>query len=420
MSNASERPAPPPDTGDGILIVEDDPHFSDLLAGFLSPKAGFGEIKRAKTLAQALEFLEAGGFALVFLDLHLRDSRGLDTLIAVQAKARDANVLVMTSVADEELGLQAMREGAHDYFMKGRIPPDGMRRMARYAIERRSAGLALKKSQAAMEIQLRHAQKMEAIGQLAAGIAHEINTPIQFIGDNCQFLGQGFTELIAFFEGFAAGRVPAPEDLQRRLEALDLDYLSLEIPKAIQQSLDGVARVSKIVSAMKDFSHPGNAIRQAVDLNKAIESTLTVSNNAWKYCAVLETHFATDLPLVPCFQGEFNQVILNLVVNAAHAIEESRSKRGEATPGRIVIRTQRIGDEVVVEVSDNGAGMPPDIQARIFDPFFTTKEVGKGTGQGLSIARAVMVDQHKGRISVQSRPGEGTTFTLGLPLHPVT
>ncbi len=418
MSTATERPLPPPDHGDGILIVEDDPHFSDLLAGFLSPKAGFGQVQRATTLAEALELLEAGVFALVFLDLHLRDSRGLATLIAVQAKAKDANVLVMTSVADEELGLQAMREGAHDYFMKGRIPPDGMRRMARYAIERRSAALALKKNQAAMEIQLRHAQKMEAIGQLAAGIAHEINTPIQFIGDNCQFLGQGFSELIAFFEGFEAGRLPAPEELQRRLEALDLDYLSLEIPKAIRQSLDGVARVSKIVSAMKDFSHPGNSTRQTTDLNKAIESTLTVSNNAWKYCAELETHFAPDLPLVPCFQGEFNQVILNLVVNAAHAIEEARAGRGDAGLGRIVVRTQCIGDEAIVEVTDNGAGIPPEIQVRIFDPFFTTKEVGKGTGQGLSIARAVMVDQHKGRISVQSMPGEGTTFTLALPLHP--
>ncbi len=408
-------PAEPRET---ILLVEDDPHFSSLLAGIFTAKTGFGEVVVAKSLAQAREVLEAGAFALVFLDLNLPDSRGLDTLVAVQEQAGDANVLVMTSVADEELGLQAMRMGAHDYFMKGRVPPDAMRRMARYAMERRSAALALKRTQDEMEIQVRHGQKMEAIGQLAAGIAHEINTPIQFIGDNCQFLGEGFRELLAFFEGLEAGPAPDGQELRRRLAALDLAYLKGEIPRAIQQSIDGVGRVSKIVSAMKDFSHPGTGSRQTIDLNRAIESTLTVSQNAWKHSAQLETEFDPDLPLVPCFPGEFNQVILNLVVNAAHAIEEARAERSDEAPGRIVVRTRRAGDEVVVEISDNGTGIPADIQARIFDPFFTTKEVGKGTGQGLSIARAVIVDQHKGRISVQSTPGEGSAFTVALPLNP--
>jgi len=324
----------------------------------------------------------------------------------------------MTSVMDEALGLQAMQLGAHDYFMKGRIPPDGMQRMARYANERRSAALALRKSKDALEIQARHSQKMEAIGQLAAGIAHEINTPIQFIGDNCKFLGEGFGELMAFFEGIEPGRVPPPETFRLRLEALDLDYLREEIPKAIQQSLDGVSRVSKIVSAMKDFSHPGTESRQTVDLNRAIESTIAVSRSTWKYAAELETRFDPGLPLVPCFPGEFNQVILNLLVNAAHTIEEAQAKRGGATLGKIIIRTWQEGDDVLVEISDNGLGIPQNIQARIFDPFFTTKEVGKGTGQGLSIARAVIVDQHKGRIEVRSTPGAGSTFTLALPLNP--
>jgi signal transduction histidine kinase len=398
--------------------VEDDPHFSDLLAKLLTPRAGFGEIVKSRTLAQALEQLQGGSFALVFLDLNLPDSRGLDTLTAVQAKAKDANVLVMTSVADEALGLQAMRMGAHDYFMKGRIPPDGMQRMARYASERRSAALALRRSKDELEIHARHTQKMEAIGQLAAGIAHEINTPIQFIGDNCRFLGEGFAELIAFFEGLDPGAPLPTEDLQLRLQALDLDYLRVEIPKAIQQSLDGVSRVAKIVSAMKDFSHPGTESRHAVDLNKAIESTLIVSRNTWKYVAELETQFDPGLPLVACFPGEFNQVILNLVVNAAHAIEEAKVARGGGHRGKIKVLTWLAGDEVMVEISDNGMGIPPDIKSRIFDPFFTTKEVGKGTGQGLSIARSVIVDQHKGRISVRSTPGEGSTFTLALPLHP--
>lgn len=407
----------PADPGEKILLVEDDPHFSDLLAKLLTPKAGFGDIVRSRTLAQAIEHLQAEPFALVFLDLNLPDSRGLETLTTIQIHAKDANVLVMTSLVDEALGLEAMRLGAHDYFMKGRIPPDGMQRMARYANERRSAGLALRKSKDALEIHVRHTQKMEAIGQLAAGIAHEINTPIQFVGDNCKFLGEGFGELIAFFEGLEPGSMPTPEDLRRRLEAMNLDYLRAEIPKAIQQSLDGVSRVSKIVSAMKDFSHPGTDSRHAIDLNKAIESTLAVSRNTWKYVADLETQFDPGLPLVPCFPGEFNQVILNLVVNAAHAIEEAMVVRGSANLGKINVRTWQAGAEVLVEISDNGMGIPTSIQARIFDPFFTTKEVGKGTGQGLSIARAVIVDKHKGRIDVRSVPGEGSTFTLALPLH---
>lgn len=418
MSGSIPSPSGPGEPEQRILLVEADPHFSDLLANLLNPKAGFGDTVRAKSLAEALELLRAGPFALIFLDLQLPDCRGLDTLMAIQAEANDANILVMTSAMDEALGLQAMQLGAHDYFMKGRIPPDGMRRMARYAIERRSAALALRKSKDALEIQARHSQKMEAIGQLAAGIAHEINTPIQFIGDNCKFLGEGFGELLAFFEGIEPGRIPPPELLRQRLEALDLAYLREEIPKAIQQSLDGVSRVSKIVSAMKDFSHPGTESRQTVDLNKAIESTIAVSRSTWKYAAELEAQLDPGLPPVPCFPGEFNQVILNLVVNAAHAIEAAQAARGDSALGKIIIRTWQESHEVKVEVSDNGTGIPPGIQARIFDPFFTTKEVGKGTGQGLSIARAVIVDQHKGRIEVRSTPGVGTTFTLSLPLNP--
>ncbi|HLP31186.1 MAG TPA: ATP-binding protein, partial [Geothrix sp.] len=362
--------------------------------------------------------LRTGAFTLVFLDLNLPDSRGLETLADIQAEAKDANVLVMTTVVDEELGIQAMRLGAHDYFMKGRIPPDAIQRMARYACERRSAARALQRSRDELEVHVRHTQKMEAIGQLAAGIAHEINTPIQFIGDNCKFLGDGFQELIAFFDGLEPGRLPPPEELGARLAALDLSYLREEIPKAIHQSLDGVSRVSRIVSAMKDFSHPGVDSRQAVDLNKAIESTITVSRNTWKYVADLDTQFDPGLPLVPCFPGEFNQVVLNLLVNAAHAIEEALAARGGTGRGLIRVRTWQAEREVMVEIADNGIGIPSHIQSRIFDPFFTTKEVGKGTGQGLSIARAVIVDKHKGRIQVRSTPGEGSAFTLCLPKAP--
>jgi two-component system, NtrC family, sensor kinase len=281
-------------------------------------------------------------------------------------------------------------------------------------------------SRIAMEIQLRQAQKLEAIGQLAAGIAHEINTPTQFIGDNATFLRDSFAETFALMGRLMAHLIEirnmggdAGEAAVKALDELaetDLDYLGTEIPKAIQQSLDGVGRISKIVKAMKDFSHPGGEAKTLTDLHQAIESTITVSRNEWKYVATLDMEFDQALPLVPCFPDEFNQVVLNLIVNAAHAIEASKNRRPPGDLGRIIVRTTLRPGEVEVSVSDDGTGIPEDIQQRVFEPFFTTKPLGKGTGQGLAIAYKVIVDKHGGRILLDSVPGQGTTFRLFLPL----
>ncbi len=276
------------------------------------------------------------------------------------------------------------------------------------------------------EIQVRHSQKLEAIGQLAAGIAHEINTPTQYIGDNTAFLRDSFTEftslirtlqghLLRLQEGTAAQGEVVRQALDA-LEASDVDYLEKEIPKAIQQTLEGVARVSKIVGAMKDFSHPGGESASSIDLHRIIESTITVSRGEWKAVADLKTEFALDLPLVPCYPGEISQVILNLVVNAAHAIAASQESRGCAGPGLIRIGTCLASGHVEIWVADDGTGIPEDIKGRIFDPFFTTKSVGKGSGQGLSIVHAVITEKHKGRIEVESSLGKGTTFRIFLPL----
>ncbi len=294
--------------------------------------------------------------------------------------------------------------------------------VARNVTERKEA----EQNRTAMEVQLRQSQKLEAIGQLAAGIAHEINTPTQYIGDNATFLRDSFDEafslmgrLMAHLMEIQAMGGPAGEAARKALEDLagtDLDYLGTEIPKAIQQSLDGVSRITKIVSAMKDFSHPGSESKVLADLHRAIESTITVSRNEWKYVAELATEFAQDIPLVPCFPGEFNQVILNLIVNAAHAIEAAKERRPAGALGKILVRTVCHPGEVEVSVSDDGTGIPEEIQQRIFEPFFTTKPVGKGTGQGLAIAYKVIVDKHGGRLLVDSTPGQGTTFRLFLPL----
>jgi signal transduction histidine kinase len=206
-------------------------------------------------------------------------------------------------------------------------------------------------------------------------------------------------------------------EVERSLEEADLDYLAEEIPVAIEHTLEGVDRISKIVRAMKEFSHPGQEEKVPTDLNKAIESTITVARNEWKYVAELETDFDLSLPAVPCMPAEFNQVILNMIINAAHAISEVvRDEQG--TLGSIRISTARVDGRVRITISDTGAGIPPEIQSRIFDPFFTTKEVGRGTGQGLAICFPVIVEKHGGSIEVASEVGKGTSFTITLPLEP--
>lgn len=276
-----------------------------------------------------------------------------------------------------------------------------------------------------IEVQLRHSQKLQAIGQLAAGIAHEINTPTQYVGDNIRFLQNSFADLSGLlrrygqlYEAVRAGAV-TPDllvGIERAQQAADVDYLNEEIPKAIGQSLEGVGRVSKIVRAMKEFSHPDAAEKTPTDLNHAIETTLTVARNEWKYVADAVTDFDPALPAVPCLPGEFNQVMLNLIINAAHAIADVVGD-GSRGKGTITVRTRRDGEWAEIQVSDTGTGIPERVRSRIFDPFFTTKAVGKGTGQGLAIAHAVVVEKHRGAITFETQEGSGTTFTVRLPLQ---
>jgi two-component system NtrC family sensor kinase len=272
--------------------------------------------------------------------------------------------------------------------------------------------------------QLLHSQKLESIGQLAAGIAHEINTPIQYVGDNTRFLRDGVADLLKAIDNCEALIAPGAEPPARRewadrlsadLKALDIDFLREELPKAIEQSLDGLGRVTRIVRAMKDFSHPGAEGKEAVDLNHAIESTITVARNEWKYVAELVTDFDPELPLVSCVAGDFNQVILNMVVNAAHAIADVVGKNS-GEKGTITIATKRDGDRAEIRISDTGTGIPEKHRSRVFDHFFTTKEVGKGTGQGLAIAHSVIVENHGGEISFETEAGRGTTFIVRLPV----
>ncbi|MDQ2842461.1 MAG: PAS domain S-box protein [Acidobacteriota bacterium] len=274
--------------------------------------------------------------------------------------------------------------------------------------------------------QLLQAQKLESVGQLAAGIAHEINTPVQYIGDNVRFLRDTFKDLVDLNRSYlrlleaVRGNTLSPEilnEVELAIKRADVEYIFEEIPNAITQTMEGISRVSGLVGAMKEFSHPGTGEKVPVDLNRAIESTVTVTRNEWKYVADMKLSLDAGLPLVRCLPGEFNQVIRNLIVNAAHSITEGIAA-GEATKGLISIETRALGGNVEIRVKDNGGGIPEGIRTRIFDPFFTTKEIGKGTGQGLAIARSVIVNKHQGSIDVETDGETGATFIIRLPCEP--
>jgi signal transduction histidine kinase len=271
-----------------------------------------------------------------------------------------------------------------------------------------------------MESQLRLAQKLQSVGQLAAGVAHEINTPMQYVGDSIAFLKDSVDSLLGVIDSYRAaidtssGRADRVA-MARADDEFDLAFLRAQAPAACTLAVDGVGRVSRIVAAMKAFSHPDHAEQAPGSINAALETTLVVAHNEYSHVADIVTELG-ELPSVMCHVGELNQVFLNLIINAAHAIEDVVTPTGGR--GTISIRTATEGDDtVVIAITDTGGGIPDAIRHRVFDPFFTTKQVGRGTGQGLSLARAAIVDRHGGSISFDSQPGVGTTFLIRLPIH---
>jgi two-component system, NtrC family, sensor kinase len=275
-----------------------------------------------------------------------------------------------------------------------------------------------------LERDLRQSQKLEAVGQLAAGIAHEINTPMQYVGDNIRFLNDSFQDISKVLKTCLLWQESACSEhltgdihlrLAAAIEEADIAYFLDEISAAIEQSIEGVGRVEKIVRAMKDFSHPGSDDKKAANINQILESTVTVSRNEWKYVAEMEMDCAAELPLIPCLASELSQVFLNIIVNSAHAIGDMSEGRKKEM-GKISIRTTKIPHGVEIRITDTGGGIPEQIQERVFEPFFTTKLRGKGTGQGLAIAHRVIVDKHHGRLSFASEKGRGTTFVIELPV----
>lgn len=264
--------------------------------------------------------------------------------------------------------------------------------------------------------QLLQAQKLEALGQLAAGIAHEINTPMQYVQDNVTFIEQAFNDLHSLLvEVSQTERSLCTPATTALLKTINLKFLLEEIPESIKETYHGINRMARIVMAMREFSHPGGKEQKLIDLNHALENTLIICRNEWKHVAEMITDFAPGLPLIRCFPDQLHQVFIILIINAIHAIEEQQAISCEHS-GRITITTSHDGEGVVIQVGDNGGGIPEEFRHCIFDPFFTTKEVGKGTGQGLTLAYDIVVKKHGGRIDFSTQPGQGCIFSIHLPI----
>jgi signal transduction histidine kinase len=272
-----------------------------------------------------------------------------------------------------------------------------------------------------LEVELRKAERLRAVGQLAAGIAHEINTPIQFLGDSVHFLKSAFADLLKVVErgrelcaALDSGQdcADALRGVHEVAEDVELQFVLTEVPHAFEQTTEGIRRVAQIVAAMKAFGHPDAAEKVLADVNRCIDTTLTVARNELKYVADVELALE-PLPEVWCFPGELNQVLLNLLVNAAHAVAARWGEQQKR--GHVWVSSARVGDDVVIAIKDDGSGIDEALRSRIFEPFFTTKAVGKGTGQGLPIARSI-VQKHGGTLSFESRLGEGSCFTIRIPI----
>jgi signal transduction histidine kinase len=281
-----------------------------------------------------------------------------------------------------------------------------------------------------MRLRLSQSEKLESVGRLAAGIAHEINTPTQYVLTNIHFLSEAFGDLTAAINNLGNLASETSEKVATQiastyaefLQEADWDYLGSEIPHALEQSEEGMQRIQTIVTAMKHFSHPSGDVAGNCDLNQAIESTVTVTQNEWKLIADMDLSLEPELPAVPCFLDQINQVVLIMIVNAVHAIEEQLARTGESR-GTIAISTRSTEQFVELAITDNGIGMSKEVKKKVFDPFFTTKAVNKGTGQGLAIANDIIVNKHKGAIKILAEEGKGTTFLIQLPFNienPVT
>jgi len=423
-----------------VLVVDDEPYNRKLFARILAAEGYV--VETAESGDQAFWMLEQASYNVVVTDLKMPGMNGTELMKKVREESPPTEIIIVTGHATEESAVEAVRAHAFDYIHKPLPDLSVLLESVRGAVEKqfklhelehksrnelmelnRQLDLRNKELEDSnnalknMQSQLLHQEKMAAIGQLAAGVAHEINNPIGFIHSNLGTLKR-YVEKIVKYNDQCEGLIQlcsredtgleitekAEEVISAKQEA-KLDVIFDDLPNAITESQEGTERVRKIVADLKSFSRVDDTKLQHADINEGLESTLGIVWNELKYKATLKKEFR-DIPQIMCYPGQLNQVFLNLLVNAAQAIEEK---------GEICIRTFAEAEQVCVEISDTGKGIPEEEMPRLFEPFFTTKPVGKGTGLGLSIAYEI-INKHGGTIEVKSKVGQGTVFTIRLPL----
>jgi signal transduction histidine kinase len=407
-----------------VLLVDDQAMIGEAVRRALKGQGDLEFLYCGDPL-RAIEVSQEFKPTVILQDLVMPGVDGLALLRQYRADALTANVpvIVLSTKEDPAVKSEAFASGASDYLIKLPDPIELIARIRHHSksylnqlqrdaayLERTAAQeqvLRIALQQQQMEEMV--AQRLDSVGQLASGVAHEINTPVQYISDNLHFLRDSVQELLQRIEKLQGMQQPPMTD------DTDLEFLKANLPQALQSAMDGLARISVIVESLKEFSRPDQKEMRPCDMNKAVHDTLTVACGEYDSVAELETHFG-ELPPVTCYAAEMHQALLNLIANAADAIGEVFKTTG--AKGRLTVSTSRENGDAMISITDTGAGIPETNRQKIFDPFFTTKEVGKGIGQGLTIARNIIVRKHGGALSFHSDPGKGTTFTVRLPIEP--
>ena len=378
---------------------------------------------------EALEKLQREHFDIVLSDIKMEGMTGLELMKRARQRFSQLDFIIMTGYTSEYSYTDIIKAGAIDYLAKPFERAELEARLERAIKERRLLG-QLQKSHDEVEqalsrlketqAQMLQSEKMASIGQLAAGVAHEINNPTGFVSSNLKTLSDYHDAIIRLIEQYrrlaadlketmATAEHPAISEQLKHiadLEAQDhIDFVLNDISDLVKESREGTERIKKIVLDLKDFAHPGEEKLKYADINRSLDSTLNVVWNELKYKTTVTKDYG-DLPEVRCYPQQLNQVFMNLLVNAAQAIEKQ---------GEIKIRTSALDGKVEIKISDTGGGIPEENLSKIFDPFFTTKDVGKGTGLGLNVAYNI-IEKHKGTVDVQSEVGVGTTFTIRIPV----
>ncbi len=435
LAARTAAPSAPP-SSPRVLVVDDDQLVLDSVKDCL--ELAFAVVGTTSP-REALRLILERPFEVIVTDLMMEELPGIELIRSVRCIRPRTKAIVVTGYGSKQAAISAVRQGAYDFLEKP-LTPAVLTQAVRRAwgqhqaelenevlvAELRASNERLKQEseeRKRLELDLLQAQKLKSIGQLAAGIAHEINTPVQFIADNTRFLKDAMPTVFGLLDRQRAALEAALAGGQdaERLGAIlaagrdaKLDFLASEATAAIDESLEGLGRLAGIVRALRDFSHPGAGAKIHFNLNDVVRNMVLVGRSEWKYVAEIELDLDENLPLLPCLPGPLSQAILNIIVNAAHAVSEGADRRIGA--GLIRITTRACGQLLELKVSDNGTGIPEAIRDRIFDPYFTTKPLGKGSGQGLAIAYAAVVNQHGGTIEVESTVGAGTTFIIKLPL----